>query len=131
MDPTARDSSEQTARAILHHYVESVTADLSGSIEAIVLCGSLATGSYVPGPSDIDQVTILRGSAPEEALPTALISIRSSRHSARAIEERLRRRATPVIARIEGNRVLLDLRTVLEEQDVILERALLDLEGED
>lgn len=71
------------------------------------------------------------GSAPDEGLPTALISIRSSRHSARAMEERLRRRATPVIARIEGNRVLLDLRTVLEEQDVLLERALLDLGGGD
>ncbi|MDI6740261.1 MAG: hypothetical protein QME74_07845, partial [Candidatus Edwardsbacteria bacterium] len=30
--------------------------------------GSLATGSYVPGPGDIDQITIIRDSAPDSAV---------------------------------------------------------------
>lgn len=60
------NKSEKTARAILQRYVESVSADLGDSIEAIILVGSLATGSYVPGPGDIDQITILRQSASDE-----------------------------------------------------------------
>lgn len=61
------DKSETTARLILRRYVQSVTADIGDFIEAIILVGSLATGSYVPGPSDIDQITILRDSASEES----------------------------------------------------------------
>lgn len=64
------------------------------------------------------------GSAPTDGLPTALIAVSSERLSARALEERLRAQATPVIARIEEGRVLLDLRTVLEEQDRDVEEAL-------
>jgi L-seryl-tRNA(Ser) seleniumtransferase len=37
-----------------------------------------------------------------------------------ALEERLRRLTPPVIARIEGDRVVLDLRTVLPAQDAHL-----------
>ncbi len=64
------------------------------------------------------------GSAPEEGLPTALIAVASVRLSARVIEERLRRSIPPVIARIEGRRVLIDLRTVPEEQDAVVGEAL-------
>ena len=67
------------------------------------------------------------GSAPEETLPTALLALRSARLSARVMEQRLRGGPTPIIARIEGKRVLLDLRTVPEESDCVVERALLGL----
>ncbi len=67
------------------------------------------------------------GSAPEEGLPTALAAVSSRRLSARAIEERLRGFATPVIARIEGGKVLLDLRTVLEGQEGTVVEALAGL----
>jgi L-seryl-tRNA(Ser) seleniumtransferase len=70
------------------------------------------------------------GSAPEEALPTALLGVRSARLSARVIEERLRNRPTPIITRIEGRRVLIDLRTVPEESDGAVEQALLESIGE-
>ncbi len=71
------------------------------------------------------------GSAPEETLPTALLALRSPHLSARIIEERLRGGATPIIARIEGKRVLLDLRTVPEEEDTLVERALIGLMDEE
>lgn len=61
------DNSETTARLMLQHYVQSVTVDIGDSIEAILLVGSLATDSYVPGPSDIDQITILRDTASFES----------------------------------------------------------------
>jgi L-seryl-tRNA(Ser) seleniumtransferase len=64
------------------------------------------------------------GSTPDQQLPTTLIAISTPRHSAAQIEDRLRKpratnpdggissTSTPVIARIEDNRLLLDLRTV-------------------
>jgi len=83
--------------------------------EALHLC--IVPGTSVPGG----------GSAPGEGLPTALITVGSRSLSARAIEERLRGFPTPVIARIEGGKVLLDLRTVLEEQEPVVAEALIGL----
>jgi L-seryl-tRNA(Ser) seleniumtransferase len=60
------------------------------------------------------------GSAPGVALPTVLLALERDGHSAVALEQRLRALDPPVIARIEHDRVVLDLRTVLPEQDQAL-----------
>ena len=57
------------------------------------------------------------GSAPGVELPTWLVAIDRRGLTPAALEERLRRLTPPVIARIERDRVLLDLRTVLPDQD--------------
>jgi L-seryl-tRNA(Ser) seleniumtransferase len=57
------------------------------------------------------------GSAPGVELPTPLIAIERDGLSADALEQRLRALTPPVIARIERDRVVLDLRTVLPDQD--------------
>jgi L-seryl-tRNA(Ser) seleniumtransferase len=59
------------------------------------------------------------GSTPTQALPTKLIRIASARYSAAQLEQRLRRApgGISVIARVEDNRLILDLRTVLPEQE--------------
>jgi L-seryl-tRNA(Ser) seleniumtransferase len=57
------------------------------------------------------------GSAPGVELPTTLIAIERDGLSADALEQRLRALTPPVIARIERDRVVLDLRTVLPDQD--------------
>jgi L-seryl-tRNA(Ser) seleniumtransferase len=64
------------------------------------------------------------GSAPGEGLPTTLVAVRSRGAGAQRLEERLRRRPIPVIARVEAGELLLDLRTVPEEQDALLAEAL-------
>jgi L-seryl-tRNA(Ser) seleniumtransferase len=64
------------------------------------------------------------GSAPSAALPTTLIAITSSSLSASELAGRLRGTNPPVIARVEEERVLLDLRTVLPGQDDVLARVL-------
>jgi L-seryl-tRNA(Ser) seleniumtransferase len=64
------------------------------------------------------------GSAPQEGLPTSLLTVSAPGRSARALESALRGHAVPVIARIEDQKVLLDLRTVLEEQEPALAEAL-------
>ena len=68
------------------------------------------------------------GSAPGVELPTALIAIERRGLTTAALEGRLRRLVPPVITRIEQDRVLLDLRTVLPDDDQPLARALLQLE---
>ena len=58
------------------------------------------------------------GSTPAQSLPTKLIRISSARHSAAQLEQRLRRRAgISVIARVESDCLILDLRTVLPVQE--------------
>lgn len=71
--------------------------------------------------------TIGGGSAPGSRLPTVLIALTRPGLSADALEARLRALDPPVIARIEEDRVVLDLRTVLEEQDDVLASAMLTL----
>jgi len=65
------------------------------------------------------------GSAPQEGLPTSLITVRAPSLSSRSLEERLRRFDPPVLGRIEGRRLILDLRTVPPEQDDTIVAALL------
>ena len=66
------------------------------------------------------------GSTPDQKLPTHLLSIKSPGHSSAALEERLRKPASgpPVIARIAGDRVILDLRTVSSDEEGPLAAAL-------
>ena len=68
--------------------------------------------------------TIGGGSAPGSTLPTRLIALSHPAQSASTLEAALRAGDPPVIARIENDRVVLDLRTVLPEQDAIVAAAL-------
>ena len=56
-------------------------------------------------------------SAPGTGLPTRLVAIARNGLTADALEEQLRRLDPPLIARIEHDRVVLDLRTVEPEDD--------------
>jgi L-seryl-tRNA(Ser) seleniumtransferase len=62
------------------------------------------------------------GSTPAQSLPTTLIRIASARLSAAQLEQRLRRApaGVSVIARVESDRLILDLRTVLPSQESVL-----------
>ena len=68
--------------------------------------------------------TIGGGSAPESSLPTRLISIQSTDRTAADIEAALRAGSPPVIARIQHDRVLIDLRTVDPRDDEALGEAI-------
>ncbi|PYS99469.1 MAG: L-seryl-tRNA(Sec) selenium transferase [Acidobacteria bacterium] len=60
------------------------------------------------------------GSAPGVERETMLIGINSSQSSPSEIEKLFRSAETPVIARIENDRVLIDLRTVDEREEELL-----------
>lgn len=64
------------------------------------------------------------GSSPGGEIPTALVALNSSRFSAASIERHLRSREIPILARIEKELVLIDLRTVFPVQDEIILKAI-------
>ncbi len=65
------------------------------------------------------------GASPDAALGTTVIALRHPEMSEMEIESRLRLAELPVIARIDAGRVLIDLRTVAEqEEDDVLEAIL-------
>ena len=66
------------------------------------------------------------GSTPSQSLPTKIIRIASARYSATKLEQRLRGAPAgiSVIARVEDDRLILDLRTVFPEQEALLAKTL-------
>ena len=99
---------ERRARA----FVERLRPQLSsGEVEIEIRSGQSVIGG---------------GSTPAQHLTTCLISVASVRHSTAQLETRLRRPAAgePVLARIEDETLVLDLRTVFPEQEPALAAAL-------
>jgi L-seryl-tRNA(Ser) seleniumtransferase len=64
--------------------------------------------------------TVGGGSAPGVTLDTVTVALRRNGVSTAVIERRLRTLEVPVVARIERDVVVLDLRTVFESQDEML-----------
>jgi L-seryl-tRNA(Ser) seleniumtransferase len=92
---------------------------------AAVFVESLRSGGFPPGTQIgvRDGVSVIGGgSTPEQKLPTRLVAIVGGGHSAAELEARLRRPANgvPVIARVEGGALLLDLRTVFPQEEAQL-----------
>jgi L-seryl-tRNA(Ser) seleniumtransferase len=64
------------------------------------------------------------GAAPSSTLPTRVLALTHSDHSADELTARLRNSDPAIVARVDEGRVLLDLRTVFPEQDAALVSAL-------
>nr|HPN09905.1 L-seryl-tRNA(Sec) selenium transferase [Syntrophales bacterium] len=60
------------------------------------------------------------GSLPGQEIPTSLVSLTPRSLSSSRLEERLRGLKIPIIARIDGDEILLDMRTVAEEEFVFI-----------
>ena len=84
--------------------------------------GSALNMEVTPGESVIGG-----GSAPGQTIPTRLIAIRHAKLSATVLERKLRDARPPVIARAEADDILLDLRTVLPQQDAVLAQIILTI----
>jgi L-seryl-tRNA(Ser) seleniumtransferase len=81
--------------------------------------GSLA--SQLGGQVAETQSAVGGGSLPGQTQPSYAVALEPD--SADTLAAALRQADPPVIARIEDNQVLLDLRAILPEQDALLERA--------
>jgi L-seryl-tRNA(Ser) seleniumtransferase len=66
------------------------------------------------------------GSCPDVSLPTLLLALASDQRSASEIETRLRRQQPAIIARLEDDRVLIDLRTVFPAQEKTLQKGIVE-----
>jgi L-seryl-tRNA(Ser) seleniumtransferase len=92
-----------------------------GEIEAratrliATLTGGELSAQIVDGVS-----TIGGGSAPGSQIPTRLLQLTHRSLTAAALEQRLRSLDPPLIARIDNDRLVIDLRTVLPSQDVVV-----------
>jgi L-seryl-tRNA(Ser) seleniumtransferase len=60
------------------------------------------------------------GSAPGIELPTWLVAIAREDFTAHNLEDQLRRLTPPIVARIEDDRVVLDLRTIAPDEDAVI-----------
>ncbi|MGP8252864.1 MAG: L-seryl-tRNA(Sec) selenium transferase [Terracidiphilus sp.] len=69
------------------------------------------------------------GAAPGATLPSRALRVRSGKLSSGEMLGRLRQGETPIIARVEDERVLLDLRTVEPAQDATMVAALESIAG--
>jgi L-seryl-tRNA(Ser) seleniumtransferase len=106
----AMTSGEVERRAL------ALTAALDGTgIEARIIDGASTIGG---------------GSAPGASLPTRLVELHRPGWSADRLEAALRSLDTPIIARIDRDRVVLDLRTVLPDEDHEIASRLSRLPGE-
>jgi len=100
--------SVQEIKRRAENFLRELTPELPlGEVELEIADGSSLAGG---------------GSTPTQVLPTKLIRIASARYSAMQLEQRLRRAPTgiSVIARVEDDRLILDLRTVFPEQEPAL-----------
>ena len=88
---------------------ETMAAALKGNLSVEVIDGESVIGG---------------GAAPSAVLPTLLLAISCEGTTADDLVARLRAADTPIIARVEDGRVLLDLRTVFPEQDAVVLRTL-------
>ncbi|MEX1128631.1 MAG: L-seryl-tRNA(Sec) selenium transferase [Vicinamibacterales bacterium] len=105
----------------------AATADEIGRrAEALAaeLTGTSLTATVIDGFS-----TIGGGSAPGATLPTRLLQLRHPTLSANALEQKLRTLDPPIVARIENDAVVLDLRTVSPAEEPSLKHGLHGLNG--
>ena len=104
----------------------SATADAIGK-RAQALISRLA-GSSALEMSIVDGASAVGGgAAPGLEIPTRLVALRVPGTSADQLEAALRALTPPVIGRIEDDQLVLDLRTVLPEQEDLLVEALRQL----
>ena len=108
-----RAATTVPVQRMLHLSPEEIETRTQALAATVAKCGwqvAMISGSSAVGG----------GSAPGVQLPTVLLSIARNGQSAAATEQWLRTLDPPVVARIEHDRLMLDLRTVLPEQDSTL-----------
>jgi L-seryl-tRNA(Ser) seleniumtransferase len=113
------------AAALVSRLTQTSAASATGAPdEAASRAGSRAAirVDIVPGESAIGG-----GSAPGLRLPTSLVALDIASLSPDTLLIRLRQSTPPIIARIDADRVVLDLRTVDPSQDDLIAQRLLQL----
>ena len=118
------DWNEIPSQRMIRTAVEEISVRTKQFVEALTARVPRADADF----EIVDGTSLVGGgSTPAQSLPSRVLRIRSQRYSAAQLEARLRagRAGTPVIARIEEDRVTMDLRTVFPGQEGALADSLL------
>ena len=110
-------ASDRSLEVPVMHMAAASIEGIGDRAERLVeaLKSSQLSATIVNGAS-----TIGGGSAPGSTLPTRLVQLTHPTLGATALEGHLRTLDPPIVARIQNDRVVLDLRTVLPHQDRIV-----------
>ena len=125
-DKTAILTMEETLKAHhsgllssipLYEMLETTLDALNGRARRL---GRRLRARGVPVKGRATRAALGGGTAPEETMPSYGLGLAGGQ----ALADRLRAQSPPVVARIEDDEVVLDLRTVFPDQDRSLEEAL-------
>jgi L-seryl-tRNA(Ser) seleniumtransferase len=121
---------EATASLYLQDRLDSIPAlrMMRLSKEAIGVRAARLAGriSTVPGFTAVlrdGESVIGGGSTPGQVLPTSLVAVRHTQHSAAKLEEMLRRQKPAILGRVDQDEFIIDLRTVAEDQEELIAQA--------
>lgn len=87
------------------------------------LISSLSDCCHVSMEDDFSEVG--GGSMPMHKMPTTVISLYSDKFTVNQLEKKLRSNEIPIITRINKDKVLMDIRTIWEDEFDIIEEALI------
>jgi len=99
-----------------------IAAPLDGLVARAERLAAAVQALGVPAAVVPGETAVGGGSLPDETLPTRLVALRVEGEA--ALAARLRHGSPPVVARLEHDQLLLDLRTILPEDDEVLVGAL-------
>ncbi len=106
-----------------------LTAAAIGARAEQVACDLRSASSDVTIAIEDETSEVGGGALPLQAIPTRVLALRPARGSAAQLEARLRQGRPPVLVRIKGDRVLVDLRTVETADEAALLQALREALG--
>ena len=122
LDKLIYHSLETTLRNLLFERFDEIPALAMIAQTAERLHARAAAFSQKTGGAVLEGESVIGGgSTPEQSIPTWLVALDC--RDVVAAERKLRAADPPVIARIQNNRLLLDLRTVFESEEPALLRA--------
>ena len=100
-------------------------SEIEGRVRAII--ASTSTRTELECAAADGMSTVGGGSASGSELPTKLLMVSRRGLSAEEVANRLRHGATPIVSRVQYDRVVLDLRTVAPDDDAAIIEALVAL----
>lgn len=128
LEATLMEYIRQNHEAIPFLRMMRTPADVIRS-RAEEMLAKLKTVRYIKAEIVTGESLVGGGSAPTATLPTFLVAVTAQSLSADQLSERLRMWETPIVARVEEGRVMLDLRTAPEGQEEEIARALVEIGG--
>ena len=121
LDKLQLQAMEQTLRAILFEEHDAIPAlAMIRMTPEVLRARAEGLAARIDGATVVAGESVIGGgSTPDQALPTWLVALAGAAHK---LERKLR--AAGIIARVENDRLVMDLRTVLVEQEAEIVRAL-------